>query len=345
MHDPQWVTYRDELCTSYRNFVQFEYGQACYQSTQHYLDWLYCANPFSRGMDDFLVGVVDGIDVVGCIHKMRLPWTINGKLCDIPTLHNLVVRSDYRTGAGFWLLKKALHGEEHAIIPGVTEPFSAVYRHMKCQAVPSRWFRFVLRYVRGGIALGIHKLTRGGFTPHHYLVHRDLYSLGCRLTTHPNEDDLACLAATLNVSSGRDHVMWDSTLVQWRFFHDTGPRHALIVLSDDPSAQAIVSLGPRSGLTVARLIFLSDAWIALGASGLKRLCNLLRQTAAHVVLTMTTRNDCAMLLAKAQFEQYKINPDTYFFHKDRQFVQESVLGSEVTDIGFESVVCSGGGDG
>ena len=340
MHIPEWLPYRDDFFSSYCSLVENEYGRGCYQSSKHYFHWLYSANEYSRGFDDCLIGVVDGVEVVGCIHKMRLPWLIRGELSYVPTLHNLIIKPKYRTGAGLWLLKKALYGEDHGVVPGVRQPFSEVFRQMKCQPVPSKWFQLPLRYVRGGIALGLHKLTYGAFTQRRYFENRDATISGCRLTTSPSTDDLERVAATLNASSGRDHVMWDSRLVRWRFFDESGPRHAFIEMSDDPAAHAVVSLGPRSGLIVARIILISDAWITHGESGLRRICDLLGHTPAHAVLAMTVLEDFATLLTAGQFTRYKIHPDTYLFHKDRQFLQESILGSEVTDIGFESLICS-----
>jgi hypothetical protein len=139
----------------------------------------------------------------------------------------------------------------------------------------------------------------------------------------------------------RDQVRWEPDLVKWRFFHSPGPRHALVERADDPDVQAVVSLGPRSGVTVGRIMVLSEGWIRLGLPALQALGDILRANGAHVVLAMTTREDVAGLLAQARFEEYRTQPETYLYHRDRRFTQQSVVGSEMTDIGLESIPAGG----
>ncbi len=341
METPRWVTFSDQYLDSYRRFAEEQYGRGCYQGLKEYLDWLYRWNPSAIGYDDFLVGVIGESEVVGCIHRMRLPWLIDGKECFCPTLHNLAVRPEYRFGTGFWLLKKSLHLQEHALIPGVVPPLSEAYRHMQCQPVPSRWFRRVTKKFSGALTLGLSRATGGVLQPRRYFGTEVREVEGCRLTMDPGCDQLERLAASLNRSAMRDQVRWDRELVKWRFFHRPGPRHALVESAGDPEAQAVVSLGPRSGVTVGRIVVLVEAWIRMGTPGIQTLSRILRRNGAHVVLAMTTRDDVASLLAQARFAEYPTQPETYLFHRDRRFTQQSVVGSEMTDIGLESIPAGG----
>jgi hypothetical protein len=325
---PVWTSFESRLAASYSKFAEAEYGAGCYQSAPEYLEWLYRENPCSRGFEDLSIAVV-GDDVVGCIHKMYLPWMIAGELCKVPTLHNLVVQEKYRSGAGFWLLKRSIHREEHAVIPGVLPPLSEAYKHMKCQQAPTRWFRKVLRPINGGVRLALRRVgARLAGSP-------SKFSDG--IVTQPNAEQLAAIAEILTAEAGRDHVAWTPELVRWRFFHSFGPRHAYVEFGK-PGAFALLSLGPRNGLLVGRLIFMSSQAIGLGQPAAKQICRTLRRAGAHAALAMTVRDDLSNLLQLSGFRTYPLSPDTYLFHRDKSFVQDTSVGPEVTDFGFEAII-------
>ena len=134
----------------------------------------------------------------------------------------------------------------------------------------------------------------------------------------------------------RDHVAWTPELVRWRFFHSLGPRHAYVEFGK-PGAFALLSLGPREGLLVGRLIFVSHPAIAAGEPSVKQMCGILRRAGAHAVFAMTVRDDLASLLQACRFGGYPVTPETYLFHREKSFVQDTSIGPEVTDLGFEAI--------
>ncbi len=134
MHpQPTFIPYEHRLNAAYHRFAGAQYGAGCYQASASYLDWLYDSHEGSKGLSGFLVGVI-GDEVIACIHKMYLPWTIGGQSGCIPSLHNWMVKEEYRSGTGFWLLKQSLRGETHAVIPGVLPPLIG---YLRTHAVPA----------------------------------------------------------------------------------------------------------------------------------------------------------------------------------------------------------------
>lgn len=330
--DPVWIDYEDRFAEAYRRFAEAEFGRECYQAEQSYIDWLYKENPNSEGYRDFSIGVA-GDQVIGCIHKMYLPWTIGGERVRVPSLHNLMMAGEYRSGGGFWLLKRSLNRERHAVIPSSLPPLSIVYRQMKCQRVPAQWFRTIVRPVSGGMRMMVNRLRH---TPN-----ADVRRLGgtrtiagCEVTTEPNADQLGRLAEALRRSQGLDHVDWNEETVRWRFFHPFGPLHGLARLGSAEQF-ALISLGPRDGLGAGRLIYISDE--ASTTEGVTKARRVLTAAGAHVALAMTAHDRVADSLLGAGFRAYPFEQETYFYHRDQRFVQHTLAGSEIMDVGFEAV--------
>jgi hypothetical protein len=330
--DPVWIDYEDSFAAAYRRFAEAEFGRDCYQAEPGYIDWLYKENPDSQGYRDFSIGVAGG-EVIGCIHKMYLPWTIGGEHVRVPSLHNLMMAEDYRSGGGFWLLKRSLNREQHAVIPSSLPPLSIVYRQMKCQRVPARWFRRIVRPIAGGMRMAMNRLRRAPNAEVRRLT-GNMTIAGCAITTQPDPGQLGRLAEALRRSQGIDHVNWNEETVRWRFFHPLGPLHGFAELGS-PGRFALLSLGPRDGLAAGRLIFLSDA--SSTAEGVEKASRILAAAGAHVALAMTARDDLSAALTASGFQQYPFEQETYFYHRQQQFMQHTLAGSEIMDVGFEAL--------
>ena len=144
----------------YRRFCDELFGRDAYQGRTTYLDWLYEDNPVGRGLDDCLIATEPSGAIVGCIHRLRLPWQIEGRVAVIPSLHNLMIAEAFRGGAGFFLLTRAVKGESHALIPGVTGPLAQAYVRMGYQRLDTRWYRRVVRTDRAVAQTLLHRLGR-----------------------------------------------------------------------------------------------------------------------------------------------------------------------------------------
>ena len=252
----------------YRAFARAQFGENAYQASMRYLDWLYAQNPCARGKQDFLLARAKDGRIVGCVHKLILPWRVGSETRVLPTLHNLMVEPEHQKGAGVFLWMAALRGEENAIIPAAVGNLSKASRRLRYQPVPSWWFRSVLTPVRAGLRWG---LRRSGAARAGGWLSRDLDVAceGCRIATQPRPEALARITHQLNGDGDECQVAWTDALIQWRLFSEAGPRHALIE-SDDGEAFAILSLGPRHGLQVSRLIAWSFGNDAGSTSALHR---------------------------------------------------------------------------
>ncbi|MRR54713.1 MAG: hypothetical protein EG822_09415 [Deltaproteobacteria bacterium] len=337
MEKIRWVNYESAFYDQYKIFAQNQFGIGSYQSSENYLKWLYCENPHSRGYSDLIVGILEDGRVIGFIHKMRLPWKVEGETVLFPSLHNLVVKQEFRSGAGFWLMKKSIHGEEHALIPGVVQPLSTAYIEMRCQPMPSSWFKFVLSPFSAFVALGFHRLTGKCFFRNRFALPLNRNIGDFRVTKSPEVSELEQIAHYLNSASGANHIVWDADLVRWRFFHELGPKHALIRHLKNTDEFAVVSFGQRSGLNIARIIVVSDGFI-LDTGLYSFLKNEVKKAGASALFFMTTKQHVAAAMVQRGFTSYKVSPDTYIYHKNKNTEFDAKFGSESTDVGFESIV-------
>jgi len=336
LESPTWTTYGPAFQEAYQRFAREQYGAAAYQGSEEYIQWLYCRNQHSRGFPDFLIGALASGEVVGCIHKMRLPWQIRGEVAPVPTLHNLMLKPEYRKGSGFWLLKRSLHKENLVIIPGVVAPFSITYREMKCQAIPSHWLRKVLNPIRLLRRAVAHRLHLGGGAPAPFPeIAVPVPWRGFHYCTRPGREALAELALWLNRSRGEAHVAWTEDLLRWRFFDDRGPRHFLVRSADSAADFFVLSLGIRHGVQFARIMVLacgSGAWSALAGAA----CRFAREMGADMLGAMTQDSRLLAALAQAGFSRYNPHPETFLFSRIPDCPLDAQFGPEVTDLGLEA---------
>jgi hypothetical protein len=324
---------------TYRRFCQTMFGRDSYQARSTYLDWLYNDNPTGRGLDDCLIATEPSGAVVGCIHRLRLPWLVDGRHVDIPSLHNLMIAEAFRGGAGFFMLMRAVKGESHALIPGVTGNLAEAYVRMGYQRVNTRWYRRVLRVDRAVAQMLLHRLRGRGDRPRGKLAAPS--ADGLAVSVGPDDATAAEIAAALNANAGSDphvaHVDWSRELVQWRFFATRGPRH-LFARDEGDGSFAIVSVGPRHGVTVARLV----AWspVALRSRFLQRLGRMAADLGASVLLAYDARPAGAQTLATGGIAPMRSAPMSFLYARDKQPLTIDLDGGG-TDLGFEALPADG----
>jgi hypothetical protein len=339
---PSLLPFEDGMWESYCECAESEYGKGCYQAQRGYFEWMYGQNVHSGYHPEFSVAVAND-SVVGYIHKMYLPWRVNGQQCRVPTIHNFLVKKSFRGGKDLLsiataggLLRTSLRGEFHAVLPSAFPPLADVYRRMNCQPIDMRWFRKVLQPVAGALRFALGRFVtfpaKGGLATGE--VSRRMRE--GEVTEEPDSFQLSNLAEELLRQAGEDSVEWTPDLVKWRFFAPNGPRHVFVQFSD-PREFAVLSLGPRQGIVLGRLIALSDAAIARGPARVNEICDVLRLLGAHAVTATTVRDDVSRVLSECHFSLYPDAMDTFLFHKDKSYVQRTVIGPEVTDLGFEAM--------
>ena len=327
---------RSDDLGSYRGFCEALFGRDAYQGRSTYLDWLYEDNPVGRGLDDCLVATEPLGAIVGCIHRLRLPWRIDDRVAIIPSLHNLMIAEAFRGGAGFFMLTRAVKGESHALIPGVTGPLAQAYERMGYQRLDTRWYRRVVRKDRAVAQTLLHRLgrSRSGRLRSERIARS---TSGLVVTASPDDATAADVAAALNKNAasgiGVAHVDWSAELVHWRFFAPRGPRHVLARDLLDGSF-AIVSVGPRHGVTVARIL----AWspIVLSSGFLARLGRMAVGLGASVLLAYDARPNGAETLSIAGLRPMGSPPMSFLYARDKRPLSIDLDGGG-TDLGFEAL--------
>jgi hypothetical protein len=320
----------------YRRFCEATFGRDAYQGRSTYLDWLYVDNPVGRGLEDCFVATGPEGAIVGCIHRLRLPWVIQGREVTIPSLHNLMIAESFRGGAGFFMLTRAVKGETHAVIPGVTGPLAEAYVRMGYQRLDTRWYRRVLRIDRAAVQMLLHRLGDRGRRPP-ATARSARSSHGLAVTASPDDATAADVAAALNQNAGSGarvmHVAWSPELVQWRFFSRLGPGHVFARDELDGSF-AIVSVGPRHGVTVARIL----AWspVILSSGFLERLGRLAADLGANLLFAYDARPDGAQTLALGGLRPMQSTPMSFLYVRDKQALAVDLDGGG-TDLGFEAL--------
>lgn len=250
------------LVGRYLDFARQAFGEQEYQARRAYLTWLYEEGPIPRfGLGDAKLALV-GDSVVGCMHKLRMPWSTPAGSVEVASPHNLMVSPTHRTGAGFALISESLKGEKHTLLLGVAETVRPVYERLGCRPIQIHSMRTVLNPLTALAVFGARRVAPRAVDRMLDSVHGCVDGVGIpRLSVHtlPDLSLLADLAAALaSDGSGRSHVAWTADLLRWRCFDRRGPRHVVVRVrrphGSDPGPFAILSLGIRRNLLVCRTI-------------------------------------------------------------------------------------------
>ncbi|MDR2430948.1 MAG: hypothetical protein LBD99_01650 [Candidatus Margulisbacteria bacterium] len=295
------LPYREKYLAAYQDFARRNWGQNCYQRSARYLRWLYQDNPCRNNENPFLL-LIEQERVIGTMHKMRLPWLIDGQKVTVSSIHNLLVDRDYRRGSGLMLITASLRDETNVLCPGVLPPLSKAYQMLHCQKINALWFRKII------------------------------WPLGAKTTIAQRLElldsaQIAAMIKTLNNKSGC-HPLWDAEIFNWRFLQ--GPKH--IFLWADSANFLILSAGRRKGLTVARIIdgHIEDKNSPLWQDAL----NTARALGAVVLLGYTAdENLREYFLAKTKPRAK--HPLVFFYHKDKK-IRAMNFNASAGDFGLES---------
>jgi hypothetical protein len=343
MDNVEFSPYGEIFCNPYQEFANREWGDRCYQSSLNYIDWLYKENPCGGTLEnDFLLGLHNG-SVVACIHKMRLNWSVHGEIKTIPALHNLMVTEKFRHGLGFAFLMRSVMGEDHALIPGVAHYLAEAYRKLKYQQVNTCWYRKVLTPIKGGLLLGLKKFFDYNGKAR-YFSSSDLSGMqndSFRLSLDPSEEIVGSLVSLLNQQPG-DRVFphWSVEQFKWRFFHPLGPRHLLIYRPSRDGIKdfIIVSLGPRNGLNVGRIVEMETSSEDHLKTLLQEAERVLKKFGGHLLLIFSSDARLNGMLQQLAYQPIKNSPETFFYHKKRkELFNIPTLNGSAGDLGFEAL--------
>jgi hypothetical protein len=248
---------------AYLEFARAAWGNNSVQADQSFLAWLYKENPNTRGIERDLLVLVDGNKIVGAFHRMRIPWRIDSKRLIVPSVHDLFVRSSHRTvrgeqclaPPGMHVMLAALEKETHVALFGLGEVADKIYGRMRNPTVPVFWLEKFRSRAKAGMQMVASRLGRP--------VRIDR-QINRRITkasdfevsriVDPAPDEL--VEALTITPAAPTYPDWDLASYRWRFFHELGPRNILLLARRNRtlSGRAVVSVGLKNGVSVARVV-------------------------------------------------------------------------------------------
>ena len=334
--------YQPTMFAKYQVFACDNFGQEAYQGTEGYIRWLYDENPCTvRGETGMVVAVTDEDNaVVGCLHTMQLEWRIHGRVHAVPTVHDIMVSEDHRTGLGAMLLMKSIGDTRYAFVAGATPPFTAVYRELGWHKMRVSWYRRILTPLRTAMQL-LAGRTGVGRSPAIYFQDVSIGSGGWTWTTCPGNGTLECVAHRLN-RRGENKVAptWTTKQLYWRFFHPFGPRHLMIYRGGDAEIEdfCILSLGPRKGLALARVVEIAARSQKDLADLLDEIDKCIREFGAHALSIYCGSRELNIMYESLGWKNMTTSPDSYFFSNNSMAATtEYSTNGSAADIGFEAI--------
>ncbi len=330
------VALTPDLIAPYIEFAKEAFGADSYQSRRGFLRWHYEKAPLQdSSLSDAKVAVVDG-NVVGCFHKLRLPWMVHGARTIVASPHNLFVLPRYRTGTGFGLISECFRGENHLLLLGAGPSVQPIYARLGARPLEALWYRTVVNPVPAVAAInwGCQRLAD------HALA------LACRwagrqsirsLRFDTAVDDALAAEVAQQLIGRRDagaYVSWSADAERWRFF--SGPRHILVRVGTN--ALALVSIGIHRSLCVARTVewVSQDKASALALSlGARALLSVL---GVNLWLAMTSDRTTAAQWRKTGFWRVPSPPVALELHRPRSAsFGEPIFYGGGGDSGFEAL--------
>ena len=343
LNEIDWISYNSSYSRAYRHFARKCFGEQAYQSNKNYIAWLYQENLLSRQEDDFLIGVLEDGRVIGCLHKMRLNWNYRGNIVEVPAFHNYMVDPDFRHAAGFFLLMKALSNEQHALMPGTGRVTSEIYEKLGFQEAKTSWYLKILRPIHGAFIMSARKFLSRPFRARYFDSPRleETSSSGFSVTLSPTDDLLEPLVGAMNSHEPEVAApLWTVEQLKWRFFHSLGPRH-LLIYEDSPRtirSFAILSLGPRRGLNLGRIVELNAASVDSLRQLLHQVVAVTRESQGHVLQFLSADQKTNDWLALIGWKSRRSHAKSYFYHKIKnQRFEHYSFNSNAGDFGFEAI--------
>lgn len=328
--------YQEQDYQSYVEFALNNWGPTAYQANKNYIKWLYKESPASIKKDsDFLLVKDSASDkVIGSIHKLRLPWLVNGKILEIPAIHNLLVDKNERIGSGLFLITSSFKGEEHVFVSGVNPPLSKAYAALRCQKMVVNWYRVVispLAIVKSFLANKLGKSKTCNIEQHCQKYSNKNYIC----TINPDYKTIKNIVNIVNSNNEKTQVkiMWTPEWLQWRCFHKIGPKH-LLFINKDNTEFIIYSIGIRKGIKIARIIESTPTNKQKFQKLYKESVKELKKLGCGLLLIYTTDKQ---LINNINSKPFKSKTETYFYHKDKQPFTDCSFNASSGDFGFEAI--------
>ncbi|MCX7418958.1 MAG: GNAT family N-acetyltransferase [Planctomycetia bacterium] len=333
------------LAAAYLKFAATQFGATKSAANERYLSWLYEHNPFGGQWSDSLMAVTAAGDVVGCVHAMNVPWRVGQERVVVPAIHNLMVAPEHRQGIGMKMVMKTLQQHDLSIIPSAVEPLGMLYRRLKCVPLASNWYRRVLSPLKIGWQLGAQKVMGWNPTACHFPQGVSAVRLpsahgAAWWATVPTDTQLEQLANVFNAArttaSGPE---FSPEFLRWRFFHELSPRHAVVWLEENGiiSDSVILSLGPRQGFNVGRIIAAQASESGRFAALVKLAEHLIQKHGGTLLFTFCASPELNQIYADMGWKPQVNGPQTFLSARKGTLPTAVSLNGEAVDIGFEAL--------
>lgn len=338
-----FVPYESRRAADYLDFARESWGEDSYQAKPAYLDWLYRENPAAdAGEPDFLLALTERGELAGAIHRMDLPWDINGRIEAVPAAHNLFIREEYRTGIGLYLLLAMMKEREHVFCPSQVPPLADTLGRLRWQEASVRWYRRILSPASAALRLARTRLPGRGLSrrPTATALAPSPRNLGAGVhaTATPGIEIIEKLsrAMTERLARFREKPHWTPEMIQWRFFHPAGPKHLLV--HDQDGEYLVISVGQRHGLNTSRIIEGSCAEPEKMAPLVRATEKFLSRQGVHVLLAFTADEQLQAALEGAGWRPLNGHSrKTFFYHRNKstRFTRYA-FNASAGDFGFEA---------
>ncbi len=311
------VPFEQNMLSNYQDFAYKNWGKNCYQASENYLNWLYKENPSpNKTKEDFMVAIKDD-KIIGAIHRMHIPWIIDGVESETPAIHNLLVEEKYRQGHGIFLITASLRGADHILIPGVSPPLSKAYEKFGSQEMSVGWYRKILRPFSGALSLLKNRigLPEKQFQLDNF-IHKESRIIS---TSNPSDKLISKLSTSLQANkNSAAKPNWNEQFLKWRFFHPLGPKSILIYKESKSTFDFLIfSIGIRKVLKTARLI----ESVAVDQRSFNELLNqsesLLKRNGLELLLIYTASEITKGYLQNYDIKNLASKTKSYIYHQDK----------------------------
>ncbi|HKW74838.1 MAG TPA: hypothetical protein VJN64_04875 [Terriglobales bacterium] len=322
---------------AYLDFARLAWGADSPQASARRLEWLYSASPITQGMERDLLVLRQRDRIIGAHHRMRIPWNIRGERLIVPSLHDLAVLPEYRTGGGLQLILAALAREAHVALFGLSEAADQIYQRMRVPTIPLWWLQKLRNPARIAMQMSAARLD---FPPPRFpALKSDRFTSDLETLSTPTPTDSEINAALSLRPQADAFPDWDTATFRWRYFHPLGPRNLLFLARKNNSAlaRAVVSLGVRNGVLTARIVELlsqENSAVAPVLAAIERYLDRLRVPLAFAV---TGSETVLEHLISAGYKLRSNQPGARWFAQKKTAVPETFwISGGAWDFGCDS---------
>jgi len=310
----EYRNYKESDYESYSTFCENNFGKKNYQRNSSYLKWLY-----EDTINSFSVAVNNNT-ITGIIHKFKAPIEINGQFIKVTVLHDLMVDSKYRSGAGLHLMQSGLYSDEYVVLPGSVGRLSRAYGRLGSKPFNSFWYK------KFQMPKGLYSLNKvKSLNRYKSLAKNQGLTFGHNKENNKDFHENA-LKKYINIECCLDYF-------KWRFFHKNAP--LTFYVSDESRENTVLFvIGKRGFLPYVRIFYVSSENEVILGEIVQFIETITAKIGISVVLFTTFE---ASPPKRLMYRQYKEIPISYVFSKNKNHDFIPNVPTFCSDIGFDGI--------